>query len=130
MRTRGTVFEEKVRRRRVMAVWISFGYALGDAMVTAVIAFFVMWVAMPDMNDRYRAVVCALLGITNLWSFLAGWNANRVHKSSIDLWLKDADPVELDVMVAGALQQKMQLENLPEQTTDVTVRPVFTHKAR
>jgi uncharacterized membrane protein len=112
------LFDDKVRQRRKLAGWISFGYAIGDAIITTVIAFFVLWVAMPLMDQQYRTVVCALLGVTNLLSFMAGWNANRVHKSSIDLWIRDADPLELNILKAGIEVQHAQLERYANSTAE------------
>jgi hypothetical protein len=117
-------FDDKVKRRRRTALFVTLAYMAAVLTVECVLAFFVFWVAMPDLPSAARSVACALLGVSTLWAFFAGWNAQRSHKTSLDVWLRDADQVELDVIAAAINGDKDRLfDATTERARIAPIRP-------
>lgn|SRR5574340_325140 len=110
-----TPLEAKRRRARIRAALLSAGWFTLTGMAIMSIVFVTLWMgANASVDEKWRT--CTLIAICCVIAFLGGWSANRVFKMNLDLWLAQADPLELEVAIKGAENQKQVLERMIDVT--------------
>ncbi len=105
----GHTFEDRVRERRKATIFTVLGYFLMVVAVQAALDYFVLYLAMAWLASQARQIIIGLQAVLTLWSFMAAWNAHRSVKSSLDVLVRDMDPIQKEVFIAAVQQDKEKL---------------------